>query len=423
MKKHLIILFLAALFSQCTNQAVLSQLYNSRLKLVLMSTYESNDPYAQQDLYIADTLFTEADGTGTDLEGTTYFGEDDRTTFSQYFDIAEVRLATGSGLPSGNDPNDYFEFFARDRELLCSETSALDGKVLETCIENNGVQKLKELNSTGYNFPSVDVPRNIYQHVAVYFRRMVTYPSVNYDDQKAFSTENRASFDNREVQGTDAEALYQFLPNATNTNPLMFPLENTSLNLNIPHPDEGKRFIIEVRFFTHNLWMKHVIKGGVTGNFSTFVGPSDWAADHDYDDDASSGQLGGNVIVTARLYKPDEIGAIMVSNLGATTVDPMNYIIAVNAGVNAPTNTLPLAATSIDATTATIKNLQPGDYDIYRMCDNLYCTGGACTTNTVAGNRHQQDGFPETSKLCQQNVSVQTGITTAVDGTACNACP
>lgn len=372
------------IFQSCfTNEPVLSQLYNDRITLILKGTYESNDPYDWQAIYTSDAVTTEAMTLQDDITN--------QSEIKWYIDLAELRMAKGTGF-SGTDADDYWMLFARERQVLCSSTSALYDKELETCIKNSGTSKLNSFFNDGLSIPAVDVKSGEYNHFAIYFRRLVTWPSNKYSS-KSYSGDLAALFDNRYVYGTNIENLYNYEEDDSD-DVIMFPLERTDLNLKIESNE--KPYVVEVRVFLKNLMMKHLINYTSEDEQVFFVGPSDWATDHLYNDSTYQEYLGKNMIFTARVYYPDESGSIQVNTGGAANC----YFAVVKAGDTFnPISELPLAATQ--ATNGySIKNLPEGTYDLYKTCD-------------TSGNGVANDGYPETATSCATNVSVTAGQTTS----------
>lgn len=404
----------------CTNYAVLSEIADSRLTLILKGTYESNNGYGLQNLYNDDGLTTEAAALpATDLAGFANTAPTSETELNWYLDIAEIRAAVGGGLASGSDPEDYYNYFARSRQLLCSEEYSYEGKELKNCRAQNGSAKLAAFLNDGFIYPSTDLKVQRYNHLAIYMRRIVIDPARFYDGTGAAlsSSEGTAQFDNRKIKGTEISSLMQLAPgdNADTQAPRLFPLERTDLDL--PVPDNEKPYVMEVRIFMKNLMMKHVTSistslynGGKL--YSAFVAPSDWAANHPYSDSTLAGRLGGNTTFTARIYDPDNVRMLTVSSDSGTSGSTLYYYAVVPAGETFdPKAELPLAATQ-GTLPANIKNLPPASYDLYKTCDLKYQTSSGETATANA------DGYPETAVKCA-TVDL-TGGDQSVSLTGCN---
>ena len=394
-------------FTNCTNELVFSELVNTRLEMRLLGTYESNGSYDFQNLYTDNGVATEVAG----LAGSQFAIDNAALTtqaqLKQYIDLAEVRLATGTGKPADTISDEYWQFPNKNRTLMCSQELSNNGRIFNNCSKDGGVQKLSDFFSTGAVLKTEDIGAGTYPHVGVYFRRYIVDPSYSYAADTGNSKNTlTAAFENLAINGSDIEPYYQSNL-SSGTTPLLFPLERTDQNIIIFGDDDP--FVVEVRVFLKNLFMKHMFK--LNNVALTFVGPSDWRANHNYDSSTEAGLLGGNFTLAARSYKPSNVGSIQVnSNLGAYP----NYYAVVNAGETFnPLNRLPLAATRADV--GLIQNLPPGNYDLYRTCDKLFCNATDC-------NQAGTDGYPETAQLCTANVSVTNGVVTSAAGCA-GTCP
>lgn len=379
----------------CTNQPVLSQLVNDRVTLNLKTSYESNDPAAWSTLQDPEYWGSVSDSALN--------GVNPVSGLKYYIDLAEIRVSRGSGPSTGDNPDDYWEFIGKDRRLFCSEYQARNGKTLENCQNQNGIASLEALLSdSGYTYPAVDVPGKVYNHLGIYFRKFIIYPSNAFDTSGNKTGEAVSNFDNREITGANIEEFYQLAPGSTATDPLMFPLERLDLALDIDR--EMVDYTLEVRVFLRNLLMKHIAESG--DSRLSFVGPADWRNAHDYNGETFD-RLGGNFIFTARTYKPSDVGTIDISGLSTTA---NTYIVAVTAGssFNAASDMPPLATSS---TASQITNVMPGTYDIYSTCDkNSKNADGTTNTGTP-------DGYPETSSALCDTVTVTTGTTVSATGT------
>jgi len=449
------ILALVLSMINCTGELPLSDLVNNTITLKVLGTYESNDSYStvtlQKDDIISGTGITNASpalGTGTDIykyiTGTpnaaaTNGLEDMPSRIKYYIDIAEIRMARGQGKSSSQSISDYWSQFAISRQLMCSSYDSADGRGLSNCSESAGIDRLNAFFNGGFTYPAVDVPSGSFNHLGIYFRRFATYPAARFrgdgtynDGANNATTDSTVSentmttaFDNRTLYGIDIESFLQNAYGATNAEPLMFPLQRKDLALNIYNDHEP--YVLEVRMFIKNAMMIHVIQntGTVTppadptNSAFVYVAPADWNGNHAYQDLTNSLRQGGAIAMTARTYQPAKVGSI---NMSATAAGSYFAVQPAGTTYTTPVTTIPLAATA--GTNTTITNLQPGSYDVYRMCDKTYCstasTPGTCD-NSTAGT----DGFPETASLCTGGpYIVTTGTTTNVIVTNCNAsCP
>jgi len=451
--RNAILLLGAILLNQCTGYLPLSDLINNSVTLKVLGTYESNDPYAQRStIYLDDTISTTGvTGASPALGATnlTDFAANASTGLitqgaltKYYFDIAEIRLAKGQGKSSSQTITDYWQQFAISRQLMCSEYTTTSTQLLTNCADQNGIQRLAEFFSGGFSYPAVDVPRNNYNHLGIYFRRFVASGAALFTGTGAYSGGTStsavsgvtAAFDNRTLYAFDVESSLQNAYGETNTQGRMFPLERKDLNLDIEGNQEP--YVLEVRFFIKNLMMVHMrqITGDSANASSTsnsaivYTGLADWNVNHVLTDTLVGSVVSGNalkqggaLLMTARVYQPSKVGSIRMSSTVGSGYD---YFAVQPAGTTytTPVVTMPLAATN--GLNTTISNLQPGTYDVYRMCDAKYCssssTKGTCDTPAVGTNK---DGFPETAKQCGTSVTVSTGTTTTVLTTNCASCP
>jgi len=454
MKKRIHILALLAsigLLQNCTNELPMSDLINNTITLKFLGTYESNNPYGfgtttaslPKDDVITGSAITNASPTPTasPLDIVDYANSLKPTDIKYYIDIAEIRLAQGLGKSSTQSISDYWSQFAIQRQLMCSDFSTADTRILSNCAAQNGIQRLSDFFNGGMVYPAVDVKSGFFNHLGIYFRRFATYPGAVFnidgsyyqDSSGVKGTQTTAvnsmvtTFDNRTIYGIDTEALLQNSYGVTSTEPLMFPLQRKDLALHIYTDSEP--YVLEVRVFIKNLMMVHVLQGTRSVlNFANagafiYVGPADWNIDHAFKESVNGEYQGGSVLMTARTYQPAKVGAITMTS---STVPSPDYFVAVPSGTAFnPLLALPLAATT--ATNLTISNLPPGSYDVYRTCDTTKCsnssTAGTCSV-TTAGT----DGFPESKRQCNTSgspVVVTTGTTTPLDIAAtCNAsCP
>ncbi len=455
-------IILASIFAlpllHCTGELPLSDLVNNTITLKVLGTYESNDAYglfstlpkddvinagitgASPALSNTTDLFKYIT-TGTAPNYTDHANLANRPSLVKYYiDLAEIRMAQGQGKSSSQSISDYWSQFAISRQLMCSSYDSADGRGLSNCSDSAGIDRLNAFFNGGFTYPAVDVPSGAFNHLGVYFRRFVTYPAARFRGDGAYSdgannvtdkttSENSmtAAFDNRTIYGIDIESFLQNAYGATNTEPMMFPLQRKDLALNIYNDHEP--YVLEVRMFIQNGMMVHVLQA--TGNATVgaeadssnsafvYVAPADWNVNHAYQDTTNSARHGGALAMTARTYQPAKVGSIQMSGTAAGS-----YFAVQPAGTayTTPVTTIPMAATA--GTNTTISNLQPGAYDVYRMCDKERCsiasTAGGCDRNTTG-----TDGFPETASLCTSGpYIVTTGTATQVTLANCNSsCP
>ncbi len=379
-----IILLVLTMNSCFTNEPVLSQLYNDRITLIVKGTYESNDPYGWQGIYTDDGVTTRGINFTNNINN--------QSEVKWYIDLAEMRMAQGTGKPSGDTNAEYYMLFAQERQVMCSDTSALYGKSLDTCISENGTAKLNAFFGDGLQIPAVDVKAGDYNHFTIYFRKLVTWPSEKYT-AVAYSGDLVTLFDNRYIYGTNIENIYQYKSTDFST-PVLFPLQRTDLSLHVE--DSERPYVMEVRIFLKNLMMKHVMDYTTTNEQISFVGPSDWAANHQYNVATYQEAMGENMIFTARIYHPDDVGSIQVTSGGGANC----YFAVVKSGESFdPLSRLPLAATQA-TNNYLIKNLPSGSYDLYKTCDTKWYKSGGLT---VEANK---DGYPETATICNGGLPI-----------------
>ncbi|MDH5716164.1 MAG: hypothetical protein OEZ22_00835 [Spirochaetia bacterium] len=390
--QNIIIILAIFLFYSCTNKPVLSDLTNSRITLNLKGTYESNDPYLftnETPVYVDDAYTLVAD-VPQDVIST----ED----LKFYIDIAEIRISKRNDISETTDKSEYWQYFARDRQVLCTSYGAMYDKELESCKENNGINKLQEFFSSGFNYPSVDIESGEYKHLAIFIRKFAISPAYYYDTAGNFVREALASFDNRKIYGYDIESLYQWnVSDDTNENePRLFPLQRKDLKIKIS--ESNKPYVFEIRILLKNILMKHLISDLKTDssdiNYLSFTAFSDWNSNHAHADINNKGKMGGSIIFNARAYVPEETGSVEISDSGISQSEKYYYA-AIPVGENFDAATqMPYAAVS-GKPAAEIKNLPEGKYNIYKTCDLTYKTEDDID---LPGN----DGFPEKGVLCNE---------------------
>ena len=428
MKKSIVaILFFLLTLNQCTGELVISDLINNSIIVKMMGTYESNSPYAWQPLYKDDSILPTtpfAIGAGTNMGALA----SSLTSYSQvklYMDIAEIRIAQGQGKSSGTSIDSYWNLFATTRQLMAPDYGALSGKILSESQNTDAATRLSDFFNEGFNYPAVDIANGHYNHIGIYFRRMVSYPSQlfngdgSYYGGSADSANRSGQFENRTVSGIDIETLLQNQWGEAAIEPRLFPLQRKDLSLLVNNDTEP--YTMEIRIFLKNLLMVHLYQVTTNGALATdagnsnliYVAPSDWNINHDYSDPTNGKKQGGSVIFTARIYKPSQVGSIQFSNTYAYP----SYYAVVPSGTAFSTLTLPYAATA--GTSNLVTNLPPGTYDVYRTCDTKKCSVASAlgTCDNAVGT----DGFPETAKLCG-SVGVSTGTTSPLNTAACT-CP
>ncbi|MDH5720112.1 MAG: hypothetical protein OEZ13_05740 [Spirochaetia bacterium] len=410
--KSIIISFLIIILINCTGKPILSELANSRINVILKGTYESNNPYSWNTDSYVDDAYSSATITGLTnvIPGNAIPLVDQK----YYIDIAEIRISKQNEITDTTILEDYWHYFARERQVLCSETAALYEKQLDSCDTNNGVEKINEFFNEGFSYPAVDLESGKYQHLAIYVRKMITYPSKSYNSDGSFYDDIVAAFDNKRINGYDISSRYQWAAadDTAEDTPRLFPLQRTDLSLEIPETD--KNYVLEIRVFLKNLMMKHLFEYTEidTGEikYLSFLGPSDHKANHQFNDATNKGKLGGNILIAARAYVPDETGSIRIINDTGADGSVMFYYAVMPSGETFDSSAeIPYAATN--GGNNIINNLPEGDYDIYKTCDKSR-NADDITSST--------DGFPETASLSCATVSVQAGVESQVDLGTCD---
>jgi hypothetical protein len=416
MKKTIFVLPLFLVSLTCAKFPILSDLYNNRIQVILKGTYESNNPYPWMNTYTDDSIAAPyGGGILTPVP---------QTDVSLYLDIAEIRLAVGTGKPANLAPEKYWVFFTPTREVFCSNNFANGDSnyKLLSCYNDHGDQNFADFFSSGFTLPAVDVPEKTYNHMAIYFRKLITGPVITYTDISGNGAiAQTTTFDNRYLNGINLmDSIVQYsASDTTKVTPLLFPLQRTDLSLAIPSGRDP--YVMEVRIFLKNLLMKHVIKytgGNASAGPLTFVGPSDWNTNHNSSDPTLAYQMGGNIIFTARIYDPANVGSIAITDTLWAPVYKAAYYTVVAAGSQFSTgnSALPYAATSLTpGVGGTITNLPPGSYDLYRTCDLKLMDTSNALVNGV-------DGYPETTALCNANVTVTAGSSTGITITGGAGC-
>ncbi|MES0489345.1 MAG: hypothetical protein ABUK01_05090 [Leptospirales bacterium] len=404
--------------SACTNNPVISDFGNDRVTLVLKGTYESNTPYGW------DTNLNTSESIFTGYAGEVFDTQEASADIGFYIDIANIRIGRKNAVPAGTSDLDYWELFAENRVVLCDSNTDVIGNNLVNCAYGNGTYKLNQFFKEGFEYPVEDIPAGRYQHIGVYFRKFITFPAVLYDSSYNEQEVLTSIFDNRTVYGYDLNSqLLQYAnSDSGEDNPLMIPLEATNLNLKVT--DSYVPYVIEIRIFIKNQMMKHVIKYGTNTSAEkplTFIGPADWRTDHAYSGRVSGFHLGKHLLMTARLYEPDNVGSLYITEASVPSGTATEYYTIVKSGNTLTAKTLPYAATQIidvggASGEGTITNLPPGNYKLYKTCDAFYRD----STGEIAGN----DGFPESiDDLSGVTVTITKNNTTTQAITSNGTCP
>ena len=401
--------------ASCSNNPVISDFGNDRMTLILKGTYESNSPYDW------DTNINTSESISTGYAGEVFDYQEASADIGFYLDIANIRIGRKNGIPRGTSQMEYWELFAENRIVLCDSNKDIIGNNLVNCDFGNGTYKLNQFFNEGLEYPASDIPTGVFKHIGVYFRKFVTFPAVLYTPTYTQDKVLTSIFDNRTVYGYDLNArILQYRDSDSRENhPLMIPLENTDLNLKVK--DSFEPYVLEIRIFIKNMMVKHAIKFGTETTSErplTFIGPADWRYNHDYSNRTNSFHLGDHLLMTARVYEPDNVGSLKITEAASTPAGTATeYYAIVKAGETLNSSTLPYAATSITTVgvdgEGTIENLPPGSYRVYKTCDLNY--------RDSAGLQGGNDGYPETIDGPLATVTIQKNQTTvqAITGVNC----
>ena len=389
--------FLLCIFcTHCTDRLVLSELANNRVKYLLKGTYESNDPHPwRSQLYLNDYI----EPTSSSLIPTDLKKDISRISSNDlkiYIDIAETALSTSS-IDSKNIDLKNLAFFSTERQLLCPTYQSARGKKLKSCEASSGIEKLNNFFEKGIEMPTFDIKVADYSSIALFPRRFVTYPAKDYEKLTQI-TDIESVFDNDKVKGFNIidDYKYSLTDKTDEVGSRIFPLLNNEIDIKLKAGEYP--FVIEVRVFMKNLMMVHAIHKPDSAKGRLFIGPSDWLTDHSYDDTSyPNGQspeaqrrLGGNLLITARTYEPHTASTLEIINTGNCSGGLAYYTILAK-GTSFNKSKLPLAATSFNAD-AVIRDLPPGEYDLYVTQDRLW--------NKNSNECEGQDGFPESFRSC-----------------------
>ena len=390
------------------------------MRLIFKGTYETNHPHPWREIHQNDYLSSQPQGANQPIP------LDD---FKLYFDFSEIAISRLDQRASEIEEDDWSPFF-RTRTLLCPVDVAQDGTPLKTCREQSGLKNHNDFFEEGLRLDGEDVQEGDYKTLSIIHRRMVTSPATQYNETNE-PTPATAFFDSKEVLGYDAPFnliySYSLEDNTNDQDSRILPFINQNLNIRI---DSSKRpYTFEVRIFFKNLMMNHLIfDSSLSPPRFTFVGPSDWSANHAFDDNSepndqkpvASRRLGGNILITARTYFHDDIGSLKINRTGPVCeggpgqTNGLSYFALAPAESDFESRRLPLAATKYQESTETIENLPTGSYDLYITYDRLM--------NTASGEMNGKDGFPESFRLCESQIQIAASSETETDISAC-VCP
>ena len=346
---------------------------------------------------------------------------------SIYLDLRGVVLGQGNRAPTdADDAERYWEGFAQSRVGLCSGSIDANNRDIDVC--ENGQQRMEDFfGNNGLQYPNViDVEAGTYSHVGIYIADLVIAPTYSYRSNVSTITISgvnpRTDFSERTVRGLSLFDLHGGDPN-------FLPLNRINQNIVVPNALED--FTLEIRIFLKNLLMHHRIETSSildsilntilnrpSSDSTSFISVSDWKEQHTLNTSLSL----ENIILRTRVYIPNSVGSIVISNDTGTSTDSMFYYAVMLADSNFnPLNEIPLAATSGNSSLhedgkIKIKNLPFGQtYDLYKTCDLYYLNAAG---NRVLG----KDGYPETASICQEDISFTNLAEETVD-VSCNCVP
>jgi len=295
-------LLLIAGSAGCDNENLYDQLSESRLKVILKGTYESNDPRPWDTTIISDDsmMYVNPD------QRVTSGGASYPAAFPQSFkiDIAKICL-------DGDK-------FANYRKLYTSSISDAD----------------PFFNGQGVLFKNDDVtPGKQYYNAQIYLRKMIFdnadifLPSSSNTERSSFLEKAEVIFNEVTTNGFDFNtdqvyALYDLLREETAGNNRVFPYSVPISGGFIT--DSEQDAVLEIRFVIKNFvkQYEHIKYDDVIGYESYHVfGLSDWLRDVHV---MGSAYQGGNLISAARVYNPDSVGTI-TGSAGSTNC----YVMAI----------------------------------------------------------------------------------------------
>ncbi|MCP5497221.1 MAG: hypothetical protein H7A23_21925 [Leptospiraceae bacterium] len=371
--------------SDQTIYPVISTLINNRMLLLLKGTYASDNPIQFSD-YSSGTgaIYQDSTGDGSDPSFDDLSDLPSAQNLPIYIDIGEVRISSKyregfigmDGISDYKKNEKFWDYIASERQVYCTNLYALSS----TTCEKTGIGKMQDFfNGVGAEYPSNDPTDGFnkllpaqYYYTGIYFRNFVTGWAKR---SGAFLT---TTFDNVDIIGKNILLRNNYIPGTQeaekdNKTPLLFPLFYAIQ----PGQDDLKirggydPYILEIRInIKENLMLHSFYNAGVQAN-ETLIGFSDWKYDH-------TGQIdmGGNLLSRARIIFPETASKLSIS--GGTT-STTHYYAVFRSDEQDTTNQLPLAATSVQDGTSTIKYIHDGTY-------RLQCVGDTAKV----------DGYPDT---------------------------
>lgn len=328
---------------------------NSKTVVILKGTYASDSPLAMNEIN-GNQLFRDAEDTSLDVTGLPGYAD-----LPIYIDIGEIRLSTrdyGTGLwgiETAKDARTFWDIIASERQVYCSQpySASLEN---DSCYSTGGLVNYQEfMNGRGALYPSRDVGPGAYLHAGVFVRAVAT------GHHRLGNVAQNDSFDNNTIfNAANITTTVQYDPDTNDAlkqllAPQWFPLHFTSVMSNItPNSmimtNDRTTRVVEIRFNIKENLMVHGLSD--TSGYRTIVGFSDWRKGH-----AQQRDLGGNVLMRARVYYPDYVNTLVItggtqnSRYYYAVVDPLETFIEDN---------LPVAATPVRNGNNVIQNLMGG---------------------------------------------------------------
>ncbi len=353
--------------------ALLSNLINNRLIVILKGTYATDRPLARGEIN-NNTLFSDADDPA-DLSGLPSYAD-----LPIYLDIGEVRLSTKNFLDplveinSPKAAEDFWDVVSTTRQVYCSQPYAVSLEN-DSCYDTGGlINFIEYTNGRGALYPSRDVGPGTYLHAGVFMRGMVT------GFARADGAPLLTRFDNNEVLGANIMTRVNYDPGLSIAErqilvPQFFPLHHVvtwGQQTTMVVDSSNSPLVLEIRSNLMENLMVHTFVNS-QAKTQTIVAFSDWRKPHAGEDD-----MGGNILTRARIFNPVftsdvRIGGGTASSRHYYAVYIQNECADLNGVYQCDRNDwLPLAATPVrNGTDNILSNLQQGSYVLQCRYDNV----------------------------------------------------
>jgi len=294
-------LILLAGIAGCGNQPLFDEMTESRLRVVIKGTFESNDPRTP------DWSF-EVDDSINDIDTAAYPGTatlEDPTMLM--LDFAEMRIASGG-------TEDRFANYRQTYEIP---------------IDGSGSHPF--FDGTGVSFKCDDVKKDKkYSQVRLFIRKMILNKAKKFylSDSGNWSYDGQAEvvFREKDTLGLDFNQLmvntyYDSLKENADDINRVFPLK-IPIDGGLVYGSNDGEVVLEIRLvfkdFIKHYEYDYYDEEGRHAVYH-FWGLSDWLRDV-WEDDRP---MGGNLLASARVYKPGETATV------SGTSPPNSYIIAI----------------------------------------------------------------------------------------------